>query len=76
MDYKYRYDPESDVLAVYLSKKPFDYATEMGDLIVHFDKGDTPVYVEILNASGFLSGAAKTLPKSKQRELVHHLSAS
>lgn len=34
----YKYDKESDVLAVTISKIPFDYAEEMGDFIVHFDK--------------------------------------
>lgn len=35
---KYNYDSESDVLSVTISKRPFDYAEELGDFIVHFDK--------------------------------------
>ena len=58
----YRYDPEADVLAVELSKKPFDYAQEYGDFIVHFTKTNQPVYIEILNAKKFLRQATRTLP--------------
>lgn len=76
MDYKYTYDPDADVLAYFLSKKPFAYATEMGDFIVHFDKNDAPVYVEVMNASTFLIGAAKSLSKPRQFDLLRHLSAS
>ncbi len=74
MEYKYTYDPDADVLAVFLANKPFDYASEIGDFIVHFDKSNTPVYVEILNASRFLQNAAHKLPKSKKHELIHQLS--
>lgn len=59
---KFKYDPESDVLAITLKKRPFSYAHEAGDFIVHYDKADTPVYVEILNAHSFLSQATKILP--------------
>lgn len=64
----YKYDRESDILAVTLSKKPFDYAQELGDFVVHFDKKNKPVYVEILNASAFLSKATQTLSKSTQQK--------
>lgn len=70
---KYSYDKESDVLAVTLSKKPFDYAEEMGDFIVHFDKNNKPVYVEILNASKFITNAATTLPKSSLERIIQRL---
>lgn len=76
MDYKYTYDSEADVLAYFLSKKPFEYASEIGDFIVHFDKKDTPVYVEILNASQFLIGAAKKLPKSTQDQFLRNLAVA
>lgn len=71
MDYKY--NPESDVLAITISKTPFDHAQEMGDFIVHFSKKDKPVYVEILNAHRFLTDVTMKLPKSSQKELFHHV---
>lgn len=66
---KYKYDPESDILAVTMSKTPFDYAEEMGDFIVHFSKNNKPVYIEILNASKFITKAATSLPKSSLDDL-------
>ena len=70
---KYKYDQESDVLAVILSNKHFDYAEEMGDFVVHFDKNNKPVYVEILNASKFITNVATTFPKSSLEEIFHRL---
>lgn len=67
---KYSYDKEGDLLAIELANQPFDYAQEMGDLIVHFSKNDKPVYVEILNASTFLANAVKQLPKSKLQSVA------
>jgi uncharacterized protein YuzE len=61
---KYKYDKESDVLSVTLHNKPFSYAREAGDFVVHFDKNDKPVYVEILNAHEFLKHASRYIPKS------------
>lgn len=69
---KYKYDPEANILAVTLSKKPFDYAEEMGDFIVHFDKKNKPVYIEILNADKFLKDAATILPKPTQKQILHY----
>lgn len=60
---RYKYDPESDVLSVTLKNRPFFYAHEAGDFIVHYDKTDTPVYVEILNAHDFVRNAVKSLPE-------------
>jgi len=61
---KFNYDPESDVLAVKLKNRPFSYAQEAGDFIVHFDTNNTPVYVEILNAHSFLHSATKVVPRT------------
>lgn len=66
----YRYDPEADILAIEISKTPFDYAEEMGDFIVHFSKKGKPVYLEILNARKFLKNAHKTLPESVKKSVV------
>ena len=66
----YRYDPEADVLAIEISKKPFDYAEEYGNFIVHFSKQNKPVYLEILNAKKFLRSATKTLPPTIRKVVV------
>lgn len=73
---RYKYDKESDVLAVTISKAPFDYAEEMDDFIVHFDRKNKPVYVEILNASKFLTKATITLPESTRKQLFRNVNSS
>lgn len=70
MAYKYSYDPEADVLAITLAPRPFDYAEQTGDFIVHFDKKNKPVYVEILNAHEFVTHANMTMPKAAENQLV------
>ena len=49
------YEPEADVFSVEVSGKPIDYAKEIGNIVVHFTKGNIPVLIEILEASKFLS---------------------
>lgn len=62
MDFKY--DPESDVMAVTLIKNPeIAYAEELGDVVVHFNHKDKPVYLEILNSKTFFKQAVGNLPK-------------
>ncbi len=73
---KYNYDSDADVLAFHISKEPFDYAEEMGNFIVHFNKKNQPVYIEILNASKFLSEATTVLPQSTKKQLVRNIQAS
>ncbi len=68
---KYNYDKESNILAITLSKRPFDYAEEMGDFIIHFDKKNKPVYIEILNADKFFQDAGTVLPKITREEIIH-----
>ena len=70
---KYKYDSESDVLAVFLSGRPYLYAKEMGDIVVHFDKKDKPVYLEFLNAHNFLKGLTRSLPKRTQESIFESL---
>lgn len=66
---KYSYDPESNILAIKITNKSYDYAEEMGDFVVHFDKKNKPVYIEILNANKFIKKAVNILPKSSIKEL-------
>ncbi|MCX8008864.1 MAG: DUF2283 domain-containing protein [Patescibacteria group bacterium] len=67
---KYKYDPESDVLAITLQDQPFSYAQEAGDFIVHYNKEHVPVYIEILNAHTFVSHALQALPDEIFRQTV------
>ena len=65
---KISYEPEADVLRIEASKKPIEYATEIGDVVVHFSLDDLPVYFEILNASIFLK-KAQSIVGLRKREL-------
>lgn len=60
---KFVYESEDDVLNIFLSDTPIDYAEQSGDMIVHFSKKDEPVYFEILDASKFLKRQGEDLPK-------------
>lgn len=61
---KINYDIESDVLRIEISKKPIDYAKEMGNVVVHFTKEGLPVYLEILEARKFLNKTKQILDKT------------
>lgn len=64
------YEPEDDVLNIWFSRKPIDYAEQTGDLIVHFTKDNETVYMEILDASKFLKEANSMLPKKIQKQVL------
>lgn len=61
---KFVYENKDDVLNIYLSETPIDYAEQSGDMIVHFSKDDEPVYFEILDASKFLKRQGEDLPRA------------
>lgn len=67
---KMSYEPEADVLRIETGRDPITYAAELGNVIVHFNRNDKPIYFEILEASKFLQKAALLLPASR-----HPLSA-
>ena len=58
------YEPEDDVLNIWLSKKPIEFAEQTQDVIVHFTKDKEAVYIEILDASKLFKDLSKTLPRS------------
>lgn len=48
------YDAESNILSWELAKKTkITHTKEFGDFIIHLSKSNTPVLIEILNASNF-----------------------
>lgn len=70
---KISYEPEADVLRIETSRKPIDYATEMGNIVVHFSTDNMPVYFEILEATKFLKKASILLaPLHKKPALAIH----
>lgn len=65
----FKYDPDADVLSIEVSKKPIDYAQEMGDLVVHFTKNNQPVLLEILHARKFFKRSLKVFPQKSKRRI-------
>ncbi len=60
--YRFRYDPEADVLTVIIRDDGvLDHAEETGDLILHVDKKGKPLFLEILNAKKIVPAMAETL---------------
>lgn len=60
----FTYDPESDILAWEVGGGTIAYGTEIGNVILHFGSGHTPVLVEILEATKLLTNALGILEKS------------
>ena len=64
MAYKFRYDPEADVLLLMLrGKGKLSHAEELGDVVVHFDKKGKPLFLEVLNASKIIPLMVQAMAK-------------
>ena len=64
---KIKYDPEGDILSWELSNRgKVDYASELGNVIVHFTKNNLPVLVEVLEATKLLRQSEKKLTKARE----------
>ena len=61
---KLSYESEADVLMLEVSSRPIDHAKEVGNIVVHFTKNDTPVLFEILDASRFFKKTENLFKKS------------
>jgi uncharacterized protein YuzE len=71
---KISYDREADVLSWELSQDgKIDYASEMGDVVVHFTKENKPVYLEVLNASNFLQKSREMAESTREHRGISTL---
>ncbi len=66
---KFRYDREDDVLMIWFSQKPVDYAEQTDNVIMHFSKDNVPVLMEILEASAFLRKTSSVLPAEVKQQI-------
>ena len=64
MAYKIKYDEETDVLTSIL-KGNLSHAEEVGDIIVHFDKNEKLLFMEMLNASKIIPLTVEGLAKKE-----------
>ena len=63
---KVKYSRDADILMVWLSNDPFDYAEETDGLITHFSAAGKPVLLEIQGARDFLLGSITSLVKDSE----------
>lgn len=66
---KAKYYEDADLLSFKISNKPYKYAEQKGDVIVHYSKNKEPVLIEIVNAAKFLKETNKSLPKKVQKQI-------
>lgn len=59
---KISYDKESDVLSFFAGSGDLDHVEELGPVIVHFDKKNHPLFVEILQVSKIIPQSLKKSP--------------
>ncbi len=66
MTYRILYDQNSYVLTIiYSDRGKLSDVREMGDFIVHFDKNDEPLFLEILKASKIVPLLVESLAKKE-----------
>ena len=66
---KVKYSRDVDILLVWLSDDPFDYAEESDGIITHFSADGRPVLLEIQGAREFLLGSLTSLVKGEEVKL-------
>lgn len=66
-----KYDPEADILSWEIARKAkIDYASEMGNIIVHFTKNHIPVLIEVLEASKIIPKSERAVEKARDLALA------
>ncbi|MFA5868775.1 MAG: DUF2283 domain-containing protein [Candidatus Bathyarchaeia archaeon] len=61
-----RYDDDADVLMLVLAEHGrLSHAEEIGDVVVHFDEGGAPLFMEILRASKVVPSMVEALAKKE-----------
>lgn len=65
-----KYSKDVDILMIELSKDPIVHAEKKANVIVHFNKKDQPVALEILDAKNLLQKTFKALPHELEKQIV------
>lgn len=66
---KAKYYEDADLLSLRISKVPYKYARQDGDVIVHYSDKKEPVLIEIVNAAKFLKDTTQMLSKRLQKKI-------
>lgn len=72
---KITYEPEDDVLNIWLSKKLYDYAEDDNGVITHYTTEGEPVYIEVLEAKRLFKDLS-FLKKSRKNSLSNSQSVT
>jgi hypothetical protein len=67
---KVSYDPNADVMSWEEQKGKIDYATEIGNFVVHFSKDNKPLLIEVLEASKFFKKSEQKIERVQEREFI------
>lgn len=63
---KVKYSREVDILTVWLSEEPFDYAEEANGVITHYSAVGKPVLLEIQGAREFLLSSFTSMVREEE----------
>ena len=63
---KIKYSQDVDILMVWLSDDPFDYAEEANGVITHFSSNGKPVLLEIQGAKEFMLSSLTSMIKEEE----------
>ncbi len=66
---KVKYSRDVDILLVWLSDDPYEYAEEADGVITHFNSGGKPVLLEIQGAKEFLFSSLTSLIQDEEVRL-------
>jgi len=72
MAYNISYEPEADVLTIWISKEgKINDAEMVGDIVLHWDKNGNSVMIEFLNATKIIPKMVEALAKQKEEIIVY-----
>ena len=63
---KFKYSTEVDILLIQLGDGKFDYAEENEGVIVHYNKDNVPVLLEVLDAKQFVLNSLSSIFGEKE----------
>lgn len=67
---EYKYDPETDILLMKLSKEKPDFGEQRDNIITHYNKEGKPIEIEILDASKTAIKIVETILQSRKVPVV------
>jgi len=66
-----RYSPDADILLISINNEKPEYGEEMlNQIIIHYNKDNKPIEIEILNATEILTKIIKVMLKTKKEEIA------